>query len=105
MADRIFRSLYGILNIDENVRATHHEDFIAELEVFQAYLQAQLNGNSELGGERINDKDLRESLESIKSDTDDILIAGSINIRKTSAQIFAVSKAVKDNQQKANDIF
>ena len=104
VAERLLRSLYGIFDKTEMNRF-NGEDFLADLETFHTYLQAQLNGNPELGVERIQDPELRASLESIKSDTDEILIAGSLNLRKNSDQIFAVSNAVKDNQVKSANIF
>ena len=96
IAERILRLLSGITNID---------DFSTDLETFNIYLKAQLNGNSEMGVTRINDPELRSSLESIQHDVDEILIAGSLNLNKNAEQIIRVSYAVKDNQAKSAEIF
>ena len=39
---------------------------MADLEIFNVYLHAQMNGNAELGVERVKDTEIRESLLSIQ---------------------------------------
>lgn len=104
IAERILRSLSGMTNSDE-FQVSNMDDFSADLETFNSYLKAQLNGNSEMGVIRINDPELRLSLESIQRDVDEILIPGSLNLNKNAEQIIQVSKAVKDNQTKSDEIF
>lgn len=77
---------------------------MADIETFNIYLKAQLNGNPELGVTRIRDAQLRESLESIKSDTDKVLLDAALTIGQ-SAEILRVLNAVRDNQEKSADIF
>ena len=67
IAERILRSIGSVLGGSDNTRASA-EDFNADTETFGAYLNAQLTGNAELGVTRIDNPNLRESLESIKED-------------------------------------
>lgn len=104
IAERMLRSLSGITNSNE-FQVNNIEDFSADLETFNIYLKAQLNGNLELGVTRVNNPQLRLSLEAIKRDVDEILIAGSRNLNQNAEQIVRVSYAVKDNQAKSAEIF
>lgn len=69
------------------------DDFSADTETFGSYLNAQLNGSAELGVQRITDPNLRESLEGIKAEYDDVLESASATILKNSAQIVKVRQA------------
>ncbi|PWF32217.1 chemotaxis protein, partial [Yersinia pestis] len=60
------------------------DDFSADTETFGSYLNAQLNGSAELGVQRIDDPTLRESLEGIKAEYDDVLESASAIILKNS---------------------
>jgi twitching motility protein PilJ len=72
IAERILRSISSVLVGTENARASA-DDFSADIETFGAYLNAQLNGSADLGVERISDPSLRESVDSIKSEYDEVL--------------------------------
>ena len=52
-----------------------------------------MNGSSELGVERLSDPALRESLEGIKAEYDDVLKSASATILKNSTQIVKVRQA------------
>ena len=69
------------------------DDFSADTETFGSYLNAQLNGSAELGVQRIADPTLRESLEGIKAEYDDVLESASAIILKNSTQIVKVRQA------------
>ena len=103
IAERILRSITDIQN-GRDLQTSAAEDFVADVETFNTYLKAQLNGNPELGVTRIRDAQLRGSLESIKSDTDEVLLNAALTIGK-SAETFRVLNAVRDNQEKSADIF
>ncbi len=92
IAERILRSISSVLTGNDNSRESA-DDFSADTETFGSYLNAQLNGSAELGVERINDPALRESLEGIKSEYDDVLKSASATILKNSAQIVKVRQA------------
>ena len=81
------------------------EDFNADVETFVAYLKAQLEGNPELGVVRVNDPELRSSLESIQSEVDEVILPASVDIRKISREVIEVNKAMKDIKVKSNEIF
>src|SRR5690606_9238128 len=72
IAERILRSISLVLTGSDGSRESA-DDFSADTETFGSYLNAQLNGSAELGVERVNDPNLRESLEGIKAEYDDVL--------------------------------
>ncbi|CAB1216171.1 methyl-accepting chemotaxis protein [Acinetobacter bouvetii] len=92
IAERILRSISSVLTGSDNSRESA-DDFSADTETFGSYLNAQLNGSAELGVERIADPTLRESLEGIKSEYDDVLKSASATILKNSTQIVKVRQA------------
>jgi len=92
IAERILRSIGSVLGGSDNTRASA-EDFNADTETFGTYLNAQLNGNADLGVTRIDQPELRESLESIKSDYNEIVQLASTSVLKNSDQIFKVRQA------------
>lgn len=104
IAERILRSLSSLMNMGENSFASS-EDFNADVETFSTYLKAQLEGNPDLGVVRINDPDLRSSLESIQRDTEEVLLPSALNLNKIKNEVSGVTKAVKDIQVKSEDIF
>ena len=92
IAERILRSISSVLTGSDNSRESA-DDFSADTETFGSYLEAQLNGSSELGVERLSDPALRESLEGIKAEYDDVLKSASATILKNSTQIVKVRQA------------
>lgn len=92
IAERILRSISSVLSDSENARASA-DDFNADTETFGTYLEAELQGNTELGVLRIDQPSMRESLESIKADYNDILKSASNSISKNSAKIVKVRQA------------
>ena len=104
IAERILRSSASVVNKGADITLSV-EDFNADVEILNTYIKAQLEGNPELGVQRINDPELRESLLSIQSDTTEVLLPASLNLLKNSEQIVRVSHAIKDNQEKSADIF
>ncbi len=104
IAERILRSLASMMENDEFSRSSM-EDFSADLETFDTYLKAQLEGNAELGVSKINGAELRASLNSIQKDTDEVLNNGSQNILKNSDSLLKVVLASSDNKAKSEDLF
>lgn len=92
IAERILRSISSVLSDSENARASA-DDFNADTETFGTYLEAELQGNTELGVLRIDQPSMRESLDSIKADYNDILKSASNSISKNSAKIVKVRQA------------
>ncbi|QFS17983.1 methyl-accepting chemotaxis protein [Acinetobacter indicus] len=95
IAERILRSISSVLTGSENSRESA-DDFSADTETFGAYLNAQLNGSAELGVQRIADPGLREALEGIQFEYDDVLKSASATVLNNSAQIVRVRQAASD---------
>jgi twitching motility protein PilJ len=72
IAERILRSIGSVLTGSDNSRESA-DDFSSDTETFASYLNAQLNGSADLGVERINDPEMRDSLTSIQSEYDAVL--------------------------------
>ena len=106
IAERILRSISSVLSGSDSSRESA-DDFSADTETFGSYLEAQLNGSAELGVQRIESPELRESLEGIKAEYDDVLKSAAatilknssqiVNVRKASSQIFAESDKLLEN--------
>jgi twitching motility protein PilJ len=102
IAERILRSINSVLVGTDNSSISAN-DFGADIDTFGVYLNAQLNGSAELGVDRIESPDLRESLDSIKSDYDAVLnqlqtvlqnANQIVRVRQASSQIFSQSDAL-----------
>ena len=92
IAERILRSIGSVLTGSANSRESA-DDFSSDTETFASYLNAQLNGGAELGVERINDPEMRDSLISIQSEYDDVLKSAAATVLKNSSQIVKVRQA------------
>ena len=92
IAERILRSISLVLTGTDGSRESA-DDFSSDTETFGAYLNAQLDGSAQLGVQRIDDPNLRESLEGIKAEYDDVLQSAASTILKNSAQIVKVRQA------------
>ena len=92
IAERILRSIGSVLTGSANSRESA-DDFSSDTETFASYLNAQLNGSVDLGVERINDPEMRDSLISIQSEYDDVLKSAAATVLKNSSQIVKVRQA------------
>ncbi|QER38790.1 methyl-accepting chemotaxis protein [Acinetobacter suaedae] len=92
IAERILRSINSVLVGTDNSNASAN-DFGADIDTFGIYLNAQLNGSSELGVDRIRSPELRESVDSIKSDYDAVLKLAAETVLKNANQIVHVRQA------------
>lgn len=92
IAERILRSIGSVLTGSDNSRESA-DDFSSDTETFASYLNAQLNGSADLGVERINDPEMRDSLTSIQSEYDDVLKSAASTVLKNSSQIVKVRQA------------
>ncbi len=92
IAERILRSIGSVLTGSANSRESA-DDFSSDTETFASYLNAQLNGSEDLGVERINDPEMRDSLTSIQSEYDDVLKSAAATVLKNSSQIVKVRQA------------
>ena len=92
IAERILRSIGSVLTGSANSRESA-DDFSSDTETFASYLNAQLNGSANLGVERINDPEMRDSLTSIQSEYDDVLKSAAATVLKNSSQIVKVRQA------------
>ncbi|WP_336965966.1 methyl-accepting chemotaxis protein [Acinetobacter pittii] len=112
IAERILRSINSVLSGNDGNVST--SDFGVDIDTFGTYLNAELNGNAELGVDRIADPALRESLESIKSEYDKVLKSAAatvlkngnqiVNVRQASSQIFSKSDVMLDNLGHLSDV-
>ncbi|CAI3155612.1 Methyl-accepting chemotaxis protein PctA [Acinetobacter calcoaceticus] len=100
IAERILRSINSVFIATENSENSAH-DFGVDIDTFGVYLNAQLNGNAELGVARVESPEVRESLEGIKSEYDQVLKSAAtsvlkhtnqiVNVRQSSGEIFSQS--------------
>ncbi|WP_060466043.1 methyl-accepting chemotaxis protein [Acinetobacter sp. LMB-5] len=100
IAERILRSINSVFVSTENSENSAH-DFSIDIETFGVYLEAQLNGNAELGVAKVDSPEIRESLEGIKSEYDKVLKSAAtsvlkntnqiVNVRQSSSEIFSQS--------------
>lgn len=93
LAERISRSLSDFVSVSN----TATTDYNADIETFGRFLNAELNGNAELGVARIDHPDIRESLMSIKSDYDGIL-------KSASSSVLGKSKEIGQSREAVNNI-
>ena len=103
LAERILRSISSVLVGVENSRETA-DDFSVDTETFGLYLNAQLNGSAELGVQRIENADLRASLESIQADYENVLKSAASVVLKNSEQIVQVRKASSEIFAKSDEL-
>ena len=92
IAERILRSINSVLSGSENAKQSA-DDFSADINTFGAYLNGQLSGNTELGVSAITDGTLRESLDSISPEFNEVLKPAAATVKQNSAQIARVRVA------------
>ena len=92
IAERILRSISSVLTGSDSSRESA-DDFSSDTETFGSYLNAQLNGSAELGVQRIENPELRESLASIQTEYEDVLKSAAATILDNSQQIVSVRQA------------
>jgi len=92
IAERILRSINSVLTGTTNSSASA-DDFSADTETFGSYLNAQINGSAELGVQQITEPALRESLDGIKAEYDEVLKSAAATVLKNSTQIVKVRQA------------
>lgn len=100
IAERILRSINSVFISTENSENSAH-DFSVDIDTFGVYLNAQLNGNAELGVARVESPEVRESLEGIQAEYDKVLKSAAtsvlkhtnqiVNVRQSSGEIFSQS--------------
>mgnify|MGYP000846026343 CR=1 FL=1 len=104
VADRMLRSMDRMFDLDSHQSDTV-DDFLADFNIFNLYLNAQLNGSAELGVGRVKDAELRESLLSIKAGIDDLNQSDSLALLQKKEPMVSVLKAARDNMIKSDQIF
>lgn len=104
MGERILRSIGSLSKSNEFSRHSM-DDFLADLETFNVYLHAQLNGNAELGIERVNDAEMRESLLSIQADIQVILDSETFKLLQKREPLASTYQAARDNVEISDEIF
>ncbi len=92
LAERILRSINSVLSGNDSARESA-DDFSADTETFSSYLNAQLNGNAELGVVRLDQPDIRKSLMNVKAEYDDVLKSAASTVLQNSEQIGGVREA------------
>ncbi len=93
IAERILRSINTVLagyNVNSRESA---DDFSADAQTFGLYLNAQLNGNADLGVVRVSEPNLRVMLENIKTEYDSVLKFAASTLLNNSQQIVQVREA------------
>lgn len=103
IAERILRSMH-YLSAMNDFHVNHLDDYSADLETFNTYLDAQLNGSKELGVKRIDEAALREGLLSIQADSESIK-QSALTIQKERDTLIQVFKHARDNQHISEQMF
>lgn len=104
VAERILRSMHKVTLGDKHI-VDNIDDFFADLETFNLYLEAQLNGNPELGVKRVKDVEGRESLLSIQESTREILASRELNLLSKREFLSIVYQAARENLAKSDELF
>jgi len=104
LAERILRSSDNMTKRDDAL-LDNIVEFLANLETFNVYLQAQLEGSFELGIKRAKDKEVRETLELIQKDMDVFFNIGAKNIMKNRQSFIETFIAVTNNSTKLDEVF
>lgn len=92
ISEKILRSIDSILSVSDTAKESA-DDFKEDTETFGQYLNAQLNGNSELGVVRVDDADLRSQLTEMKTEYDQVIHSGAATIFNNSNKVGAVQMA------------
>ncbi|MFB2538958.1 MULTISPECIES: methyl-accepting chemotaxis protein [unclassified Acinetobacter] len=102
LSERILRSLNALLTgADYSLEGA--ENFNADAETFNKYLNAQLSGSMELGVVAVAQPQLRKTLESIKAEYEAIIKSTNGNLKDPSKMI-EVRKAATDISAKSDAI-
>ena len=104
IAERILRSINSLSEINE-FSSDSMDGFLADFDVFNTYLQAQLNGNAELGVKRVNDAEMREGLLSIQEDIQVILELKAFNLLQKREPLASTYQAARENAKISDDMF
>ncbi|MBJ9954849.1 MULTISPECIES: pilus assembly protein PilJ [unclassified Acinetobacter] len=104
LAGRFLNSLEKISGGEEHL-LDNIDDFLADVETFNAYLKAQLQGNTELGVVRVKDAEVRESLESIQEKTETILQSNMFSFLKKPKPLAVAYQAARGNVTKSDEFF
>ncbi|WP_269914280.1 methyl-accepting chemotaxis protein [Acinetobacter sp. HY1485] len=92
LAERILRSIDSILSASKVVEDSAN-DFKEDTETFSSYLNAQLDGSTDLGVDRITDPELRAQLVEMKAEYDRVIKSGAAVVFDNSAKVAAIQKA------------
>lgn len=104
LAERILRSINGFTNEDA-MAINNIDDFLADMETFNAYLNAQLDGNAELGVQRVQKAEFRESLLSIQQDLNEIQQSEGFSLIKKREPLSLLLNTVNENKLKSDEIY
>lgn len=92
LSERILRSINSVLTGNEN-SVEYADNFSTDTETFGNYLHGQLNGSAEDGVERIGDAGMRQILEGIQTEYEQVLKSAAVNVLVNSAQLLEVRQA------------
>ncbi|WP_337955740.1 methyl-accepting chemotaxis protein [Acinetobacter populi] len=92
LAERILRSINTVLTGNEN-SVEYADNFSTDTETFGTYLNGQLNGSAENGVERIGDPKMRQILEGIQTEYNQVLKSAAVNVLVNSAPLLEVRQA------------
>jgi twitching motility protein PilJ len=92
LAERILRSVNSVL-VGDDASVASADDFSTDAEVFGRYVQGQLEGDAELGVQRIDSANLRQSLSSIKGTYDEVIQSAASRVLVSSPQIILVRES------------
>ncbi len=104
IGERILRSM-NLLVMGDKFYSDNIDTVVADLDIFNEYQQALLNGDSKLGVARVNDIELRESLESIQQDMNKIKNSEALKFLKKREPLLSTYKAATDNMKRSVELF
>ncbi|WP_420713759.1 methyl-accepting chemotaxis protein [Acinetobacter sp. MD2(2019)] len=92
ISEKILRSIASILTVSDTAKESA-DDFKEDTDTFGQYLNAQLNGDAKLGVIRIDDPDLRDQLDEMKTEYEQVIHAGAVTLFNNSRKVEAVQLA------------
>lgn len=93
LAERMLRSMHDITSVTKSENTDAANEFKDTTETFGTYLNAQIEGDSDLGVEKVADVDLRNKLIDMKKQYDEVVKTDAAIVFNNSNKVTAVQKS------------
>ena len=103
LSERILRSINAVLTGNEN-SVEYADNFSTDTETFGTYITSQLNGSAEYGVERITSPNLRQILDGIQTEYEEVLKSAAVSVLVNSAPLLEVRQASTKIFTKSDEI-